>query len=92
MAGVTAESNLDLVENNMSNSEIGISFSGDETIFRPRTILESLTRHGAEAIAAFRGGQMSTRPAITRNRDGQGCVFYVGTGRSLGHRYRITLI
>jgi beta-galactosidase GanA len=27
MAGVTAESNLDLVENNISNSEIGISFS-----------------------------------------------------------------
>lgn len=78
MAGVTAKSNVDLVENRV-NTEFGISFSGNETVFHPRTILESLTLHGAEAIAAFRGGRMSGQPAITRNRHGRGWVFYVGT-------------
>jgi beta-galactosidase len=79
MAGVTAKSNLDLIENSGGNADLEISFSGNDTIFRPRTILESLTLHGAEAIATFRGGRMSGRPAITRHRHGQGWVFYVGT-------------
>jgi len=78
MAGVTAESNVDLVENRV-NTELGISFSGNETVFHPRTILESLRLHGAEAIATFRGGRMSGKPAVTRNRHGKGWVFYVGT-------------
>ncbi len=87
IAGVTAESCLDLVENGPAHGslskklydELGIVFSGEETIFPPRTMLEFLTLHGAEPIAAFRGGRMAGLPAITRNRYGQGWVFYVGT-------------
>jgi beta-galactosidase len=48
-------------------------------VFRPRTILELLTLHGAEPIATYRGGRIAGRPAITRNRHGRGWVFYVGT-------------
>ena len=81
MAGVTAEANeVDFIEYPvLEKAGFGISLSGSDTVFRPRTILESLTLHGAEPIATFRGGRMTGRPAITRNRHGQGWVFYVGT-------------
>lgn len=58
----------------------GIVFAGNQTVFRPRTIVESLTLHGAETLATVVGaGEMSGRPAVTRNRHGNGRVFYVGT-------------
>ncbi|MFZ0336577.1 MAG: beta-galactosidase trimerization domain-containing protein, partial [Terracidiphilus sp.] len=47
--------------------------------FSPRTALESLTLHGAEAIATIRGGgSMEGGPAVTRNQHGRGWVIYVG--------------
>lgn len=87
LAGVIAESYLDLNEYNSQKGTLdgklqgglGIVFAGAETIFRPRTILESLTLRGAEPIATFRGGRMEGGPAITRNRHKKGWVFYVGT-------------
>ena len=81
MAGVTAEANeVDFIEYPvLEKAGFGISLSRSDTVFRPRTILESLTLHGAESIATFRGGRMTGRAAITRNRHGQGWVFYVGT-------------
>jgi beta-galactosidase len=79
IAGVTAETKLDLVDYSSLEQPFGINFSGTEAEFRPRTILESLTLRGAETIASFRGGRMAGRPAITRHRHGQGWVFYVGT-------------
>jgi beta-galactosidase len=87
MAGITAEAKLDLTEYSPANgqldkaleAELGISFSKSETIFAARTILESLTLHGAEPIASFRGGRMEGRPAITRHQWEQGWVFYVAT-------------
>lgn len=81
MAGLVAEANeVDFIEYPaLEKAGFGISFSGGETMFHPHTILESLTLHGAEPIAAFHGGGMEGRPAITRNRHGQGWVFYVGT-------------
>ncbi len=87
MAGVIAESKLDLIEYSglaewlakKPENELGISFSGSNTVFRPRTILESLVLHGAEPVANFRGGRMAGKPAITRHRYKQGWVFYVGT-------------
>ncbi|MGC1783174.1 MAG: beta-galactosidase [Acidobacteriaceae bacterium] len=81
MAGVIAEANeVDFIEYPILNTEgFGISFLGSNTIFRPHTILESLTLRGAEPVAAFHGGRMAGRPAVTRNRHGKGWVFYVGT-------------
>ncbi len=83
MAGVIAESNLDLVENSglkeALKAELGIRFSGGGTTYRPRTILESLSLHGAESIATFCGGRMAGQPAITRRHFGEGWVFYVAT-------------
>jgi beta-galactosidase len=79
IAGVTTDAKLDLVDYSGVADQFKISFSETKTEFRPRTILESLTLHGAETIASFRGGRMADRPAITRNRHGQGWVFYVGT-------------
>jgi beta-galactosidase len=89
MAGVSAAANgVDFIEYPVLESEgYGISFSGGETTFHPHTILESLTLKGAEAIAAFRGGSMEGRPAVTRNRYGQGRVFYVGTDSTDGGFY-----
>jgi beta-galactosidase len=78
MAGVIAEAKLDLVDYVGLEERFEISFSGTDAGFRPRTILESLTLHGAETIASFRGGRMVDRPAVTRNRHGLGWVFYVG--------------
>ena len=58
---------------------LGIRFAGSEATFSPRTALESLTLHGAEAIATIRGGgSMEGGPAVTRNRHGRGWVIYVG--------------
>jgi beta-galactosidase len=80
MASVIAEGNVDLIEYPiLKNEGFGISFSGSEMVFRPRTILESLTLRGAEPVASFHGGRMASRPAVTRSRYGQGWVFYSGT-------------
>jgi beta-galactosidase len=86
IAGVKSEAMLDLTEVNPQNgsldkalaSELGIAFAGVDTIFTPRTIIESLTLHGAEALATVRGGRMQGRPAVTRMRHERGWVFYVG--------------
>jgi beta-galactosidase len=78
MAGVITKAKLDLVDYSGLEEQFEISFSGTDAGFRPRTILESLTLHGAETIASFRGGRMANSPAITRNRHGLGWVFYVG--------------
>ena len=88
IAGVRSEAMLDLFEYNAQNgmldekleSEIGIVFAGSTQAFRPHTLVESLRLEGAEAIASVRGGgPMDGKPAITRNRHGEGWVFYVGT-------------
>jgi beta-galactosidase len=88
MAGVRSEAMLDLFEYNAQNrmldprleDELGIVFFGSGTVFRPRTILESLTLDRAEPVATVRGGgPMQGKPIVTRNRYGQGWVFYVGT-------------
>ena len=87
MVGAIAESKLDLVEYSSQSgqldknleAELGISFSGNPTVFRPRTIMETLTLHGAEPIAIFQGGRMSGRPAVIRNRYGKGWIIYAGT-------------
>jgi beta-galactosidase len=79
IAGVIAEAKLDLVDYTGIADQFEISFSGTKSVFRPRTILESLTLRGAETIATFQGGRMAGQPAITRNRHGLGSVFYVGT-------------
>ena len=79
IAGVTSSAKLDLVDYTGLSEQFGISFAESKADFRPRTILESLTLHGAETIATFRGGRMAGQPAITRNRHGLGWVFYVGT-------------
>jgi beta-galactosidase len=79
IAGVTTDAKLDLVDYTGLGGQFEISFPGTEAGFHPRTILETITLHGAETVASFRGGRMAGRPAITRNRHGQGWVFYVGT-------------
>jgi beta-galactosidase len=87
MAGVTAEAKLDLTEYRQANGqfdsrlegELGIRFNNSETVFSPQIILESLTLHGAEPIATFRGGRMAGQAAITRNHWQQGWVFYIAT-------------
>ncbi len=81
MVGAKAEANeVDFIEYpELEHAGFGMSFSGSETVFHPRTILESLTLHGAEPIATFRVGKMAGLPAVTRNRYGQGWVFYAGT-------------
>jgi beta-galactosidase len=88
IAGVHSVAMLDLVEYNARQgnfeksleAQLGIVFSGNQTVFTPRTIVESLNLHGAEALARVVGaGEMSGRPAVTRNRHGSGWVFYVGT-------------
>jgi beta-galactosidase len=86
IAGVKSEAMLDLTEYTPQSGsfekrledELGIAFGGEETKFTPRTIVESLVLHGAEPIASVRGGRMAGRPAVTRNRYGQGWVYYVG--------------
>ena len=87
IAGVKSEAILDLYEYNQQNgnldeklqAELGIQFYGSDSVFKPRTAIESLVIHGAETLATVRGGGgMDGRPAITRNRHGNGWVFYVG--------------
>jgi beta-galactosidase len=87
LVGASAESVLDLLEYESHHgsldkeleSQLGIRFPGDATIFPPRTVMEALTLHGAEPVATFAGGRMEGRPAIVRRRHGRGCVFYVAT-------------
>ncbi|HWX20244.1 MAG TPA: beta-galactosidase trimerization domain-containing protein [Candidatus Binatia bacterium] len=86
MAGVTAVSELSKEENLAAgmldpklNAALGIVFSGSETVFAPRTMLEGLRLDGAEPIATFRGGSMAGNPAVTRHRHERGFVFYAGT-------------
>lgn len=83
IAGVRAEGNLDLVEysglEKSLKDALGIRFSGSETVFPPRTMLESLLLHGAEPMATFRGGRMAGKPAVTRHGFGKGSVVYVAT-------------
>ena len=79
IAGVTTDAKLDLVDYTGIGDQFEINFPGTEAAFHPRTILETISLHGAETVASFRGGRMTGRPAITRNRHGQGWVFYVGT-------------
>lgn len=85
MAGVRSVAMLDLTAYNAQNrsfpdqDKLEIVFAGGETAVHPRTILESLVLEGAEALATVRGGgEMTGRPAITRNRHGKGWVFYAG--------------
>lgn len=99
IAGVQSEAMLDLVEYSAQRGdfdkaledELGTIFTDDRTVFKPRTIVESLTLHGAEPIAMVHGGgQLSGRPAVTRNRHGSGLLFYVGTDSS-DHAFYETL-
>lgn len=96
MAGVTAESNLDLIEygrgalNDKQRSELGITFSGNATVFPPQTMIELLSLRGAAAIATYRGGRMEGQAAITRCRHGEGWVYYVAAD-SADNRFYETL-
>jgi beta-galactosidase len=88
IAGVTVESNLDLLEFGMlDRNGFGIEFPGNLGVFHPRTMLEPLTLRDAGAVAAFQGGRVAGRTAVSRNRHGQGWVFYVGTDCSDGGFY-----
>ena len=86
-AGVRSIAMLDLTEYSPQHgnldktlaSELGIAFTGSETAFSPRTIVESLVVEGADVLATVRGGgELSGRPAITRNHHGSGWIFYAG--------------
>jgi beta-galactosidase len=80
MAGLTVESCLDLLEFPMiDRTSLGIGFAGAQIAIHPRSILESITLHGAEPVATFSGGRMAGQPAVARNRHGSGWVFYAGT-------------
>jgi beta-galactosidase len=61
------------------DSELGIAFAGNDAMFRPQIVMESLVLHGAETVARFRGGRMEGRPAVVRNRYRRGWVIYQGT-------------
>jgi beta-galactosidase len=87
IAGVKSEAILDLFEYNSSagnldaglEAALGIQFHGQGQVFKPRTAIEQLTLRGAEAVAAVRGGgALNGLPAVTRNRHGNGWVFYAG--------------
>jgi beta-galactosidase len=86
IAGVGSVAALDLSEYNAENGmleaklgdELGIRFGGNNMVYRPRTIVESLRLDGAEAIATVAGGRMQGQPAVTRHRSGDGWVFYSG--------------
>lgn len=98
IAGVTAESYLDLIENNPAHGSLeqqqrnalGIAFDGSDAVYAPATFMESLSLHGAEPVATFRGGRMAGQAAITRCRSDQGWVYYVGTD-SDDHRFHEAL-
>ena len=89
MAGIAAAANgVDLIEYPvLANEGYGISFSGSDGVFHPHTRLEAITLKGASAIAVFRKGAMEQRPAVTRNRYGQGWVFYAGADSTDGGFY-----
>jgi beta-galactosidase len=87
IAGVKTDAILDLVEYNSQagnldaklQDALGIQFAGSDSVFRPRTAIESLVLHGAETLATVRAtGSLDGHPAITRNRHEQGWVYYVG--------------
>jgi beta-galactosidase len=87
IAGVRSVAILDLFEYNEQygnldanlQDALGIEFQGSDAVFKPRTAIESLVLHGAEALATVRGGgPMQGQPAVTRNRYQSGSVFYVG--------------
>jgi beta-galactosidase len=86
IAGVRTDAALDLTEYNSQDgmldasleSELGIRFAGNNMVYRPRTIIESLRLDGAEAIATLVDGRMQGKPAVTRHRSGDGWVFYSG--------------
>ena len=87
IAGVSSIAKLDLVEyssargqmDSAHEAELGIAFKDSTELLKPRTIMESLQLHGAEAVATFRGGRMEGMPAATRNRFQKGFVIYAGT-------------
>jgi beta-galactosidase GanA len=86
MAGVTAVSELAKDENlamgtldSKLNAALGIVFTGNDTVFAPRTVLEDLRLDGAMPIATFRGGRTAGRPAVTRHQYERGFVLYAGT-------------
>jgi beta-galactosidase len=86
IAGVHAEAMLDLTEINPQGGSLdksladslAVAFAANPASFTPRTIVESLTLRGAEAVASVRGGAMDGRPVVTRKRCERGWVFYVG--------------
>ncbi|MGH9345118.1 MAG: beta-galactosidase, partial [Terriglobia bacterium] len=87
IAGVRSVAMLDLTGYDSQNGsfeqsledELGVVFTGNNTAFRPRTIIESLVLQGAEAVATVRGGgHMAGGPVVTRNRYERGWVFYAG--------------
>ena len=86
IAGVHSEAMLDLTEYSSQNglltqeqqADLAFGFNGNNTLYHPRTIMESLVLRGAETLATIRTGRMSGRPAVTRNRYQQGWVYYVG--------------
>lgn len=86
IAGVSSVTRLDLTEYSSAHgqmdsaheAELGIAFKGG-SVFKPRTVMESLQLHGAEVVAAFSGGRMEGMPAVTRNRYQKGWVIYAGT-------------
>jgi beta-galactosidase len=61
-----------------SGEEVGLRF-GDGTVGQGSVWSEEIELHGAEAIATFGEGVGAGRPAITRNRFGDGTAIYVGT-------------
>lgn len=90
-AGVHSVAMLDLVEYNPQRGdydksleqELGVAYSGSRTVFKPRTIVESLVLHGAEAVATIQGGgALSGRPAVTRNQYKSGWIYYAGLDSS----------
>ena len=85
IAGVNSEATLDLVEYNSAagnldaglQAALGIEFRGQGQIFHPRTAIEQLTLHSADAVATVpRGDVLTGRPAVTRNRHGRRWVLY----------------
>jgi len=80
-AGVHAEAMLDLFEYNAQNgfldskhqAEIRFQLVGSDTIYHPRTIVES--------HVFTRCGRMQGLPAVTQHAYGQGHVYYIGVGR-----------
>lgn len=86
IAGVRSDAALDLFEYNAQDgmleahleNQLGIRFAGEDTVYPPRTIVESLQLDGAEVLATVVGGRMQGQPAVTRHRSGNGWVFYSG--------------